>query len=148
MAKIKLEMKRVDDIKEYENNPRRNDKAVKAVTKSVQKFGYVNPIIVDEEGVILAGHTRIKALKQTGAEEVEVITVTHLTDQEKKSFRIADNRTHDFSEFDGDLLEAEMREIKAEDWEDFGFRNRDLRKLQPGEMCTCPKCGAQFVEAV
>ena len=147
MAQIKLEVMQLNQIPEYKNNPRRNDKAVNAVAKSVLKFGYVNPIIVDEEGVILAGHTRIKALREVGAADAEVIRVTHLSDQEKKSFRIADNRTHDFSEFDGDLLEAEMREIKAEDWEDFGFRNRDLRNLLPGEMCTCPKCGARFTEA-
>ena len=147
MAQIKIEKMQLDQIKEYENNPRKNDKAIKAVVKSVLKFGYVNPIIVDEEGVILAGHTRIKAMREIGAADAEVVRVTHLSDQEKKSFRIADNRTHDFSEFDGDLLEAEMREIKAEDWEDFGFKSKDLKILQPGEMCTCPKCGARFTEA-
>lgn len=147
MAKIKLETIKTKEIREYDYNPRRNDKAVAAVTNSVKKFGYINPIIINSENIILAGHTRLKALAEAGIEKVQVIRVTGMTDEEERSFRIADNRTHDFSTWDGDLLEAEMREIKADDWEKFGFKSKELEKLRPGELCTCPKCGAKFAEA-
>lgn len=142
MAKIKTINKKIKDLIEYENNPRRNDKAVGAVVASIKKFGFTNPIIINADNVILAGHTRLKALKEKGATECEVIKLTHLTEEEEKAFRIADNRTADFSKWDGDLLDAEMEEIDADDWELFGFKFRDI-KPEKG-MCTCPKCGKEF----
>lgn len=145
MARLKTEKVLVTDLIEYENNPRRNDKAVSAVMESIRKFGYVNPIIVNHDNVILAGHTRLKALRQTGDEEVEVIRLSHLTEQEEKAFRMADNRASDFSTWDTDLLESEMKEIGADDWEKFGFSNKILSKLTEPNMCTCPKCGASFI---
>lgn len=146
MAKLKLEKVSLSDIKEYKNNPRNNDKAIKPVVNSIRKFGYVSPIIVDEEGIILAGHTRIKALKDMGESEAEVIRLLDLTEEQKKSYRIADNRTHEFSTWDGNLLEAEMREIKADDWESFGFKEKEIRTLKPDMMCKCPRCGQTFVK--
>lgn len=145
MAKLKIEKMKIADIKEYTNNPRNNKKAIQPVIKSIEKFGYVNPIIVDEDNIILAGHTRIKALQDIGFLEVEIIRLTGLTEEQKKSYRIADNRTQDFAKWDGNLLEAEMREITADDWTDFGFREKDLGKLKPNE-CTCPKCGRTFLK--
>ena len=146
MAKLKLEKMLLKDIKEYENNPRNNDKALKPVINSIKKFGYVSPIIIDEEGVILAGHTRIKALREMGETEAEIIRLYGLTEEEKRSYRIADNRTHEFSRWDGDLLEAEMRTINDDDWAQFGFKDKEIRKLQPDMMCTCPRCGQTFVK--
>lgn len=132
----------ISDLVEYENNPRRNDKAVGAVLASIKKFGFINPILVNAENVILAGHTRLKALKEEGATEAQVVKLTHMTDQEEKAFRIADNRVADFASWDGDLLDAEMEEIGADDWELFGFK---FREIKPGKgMCTCPKCGREF----
>lgn len=145
VAKLKTEKVSVVDLIEYENNPRRNDKAVSAVLESIRKFGYVNPIIINGENVILAGHTRTKALKQAGVESVEVIRLSHLTEQEEKAFRIADNRVSDFSGWNGDLLENEMRQIGADDWKKFGFSDKQLKALDDPAMCTCPKCGASFI---
>ena len=68
MVELKLEEINISDIHEYENNPRNNDKAIQPVINSIKKFGYVAPIIVDEEHVILAGHTRYKALQALGIE--------------------------------------------------------------------------------
>lgn len=142
MAKMKTITVQLDKLKEYENNPRRNDKAVGAVLASIKKFGFINPIIVNADNVILAGHTRLKALKEDGAKEAQVIRLSHMTEQEEKAFRIADNRVADFASWDGDLLEAEMEEIDADDWELFGFK---FREIKPGKgMCTCPKCGKEF----
>ena len=144
MAKLKTKTFEIEKIKEYENNPRSNNKAVKAVTESVRSFGYVNPIIVNADGVVLAGHTRLKALKELGAVEVECIVIDHLTEAEERAFRIADNRAAEFSGWDRDLLVSEMKEIGADDWELYGFKDKDLDLLQPPEICKCPKCGKSF----
>lgn len=146
MAEIRLKKVGINDIREYENNPRNNDKAVQPVINSIKKFGYVSPIIVDEDGVILAGHTRIQALRSMGAEEVEVIVISGLTEEERKSYRIADNRTREFAGWDGNLLQVEMREINADDWEQFGFKENEVKKFKPDNMCKCPKCGQAFVK--
>lgn len=145
MAKIKIEKIRVDDLKAYEMNPRRNEKAVDAVAESVRKFGFLNPIIINKDNVILAGHTRLAALKQLGTDEVDCVKVTHLSEQEEKAFRIADNRAAEFSSWDKDLLQSEMKSIEADDWEAFGFKAKDLDLLKPPQECTCPKCGKTFV---
>lgn len=144
MAKIKLEKIEIGNIIPYENNPRRNDKAVQAVANSLQEFGYINPIIVNEDMVVLAGHTRLKAMKDLGVESVEVVVVSGLTEEEERAFRIADNRTHEISDWDDALLVSEMKEAGGVNWAELGFATKDLNKLEPPEQCTCPKCGAKF----
>lgn len=141
---MKVIKKKLSEIHEYEQNPRRNDKAVGAVFESIKKFGFRNPIIINREGVILAGHTRLAALRKSGAEEVECIEIGHLTEGQEKAFRIADNRVADFSAWDGDLLEAEMSDITADDWELFGFKEKEIKTRDKHKICTCPKCGASF----
>ena len=89
---------------------------------------------------------RKAALKRLGADEAECIRVTHLTEQEERAFRIADNRAAEFSTWDRDLLKSEMKSIDAEDWELFGFKAKDLDMLKPPEQCTCPKCGKTFMK--
>lgn len=146
MAKLKTIKIKVEDLIRYEMNPRKNEKAVQAVRASVQKFGYLNPIIINADNVILAGHTRLSALEEIGEEEIECIQITHLTEAEEKAFRIADNRAADFSRWDKAVLEDEMKEIDADDWERFGFKSKDLDGLKPPEECTCPRCGKTFIQ--
>lgn len=145
MAKLTIINKNIDDLKIYDNNPRRNEKAVKSVSNSLKKFGYTNPIIINKDNVILAGHTRLAAMKKNGILEAECIQLSHLSPEEESAFRLADNRAHDFSSWDGDLLEMEMRGIEADDWKEFGFTDSVLKRLQPPETCTCLKCGRQFL---
>lgn len=99
---------KISDIHPYEKNPRKNDAAVKELATSIQECGYCNPIIVDENMVILAGHTRLKALKKLGWKECDVIVREGLTEEQKKKYRIFDNRTGEFAEWDIDLLIEEM----------------------------------------
>ena len=80
-------------------NPRRNSKSAKMVAKSIEKFGYINPIVVDETGAILAGNTRFRALELLGVEEFEVLVVNGLTEDEKLGFLIADNKTNEYSQW-------------------------------------------------
>lgn len=146
MAKIKSEIKNISELIEYENNPRRNEKAIGSVVESIKKFGITNPILVNEDNVILAGHTRFKALKQMEETKVPCIVISELTEQQEKAFRIADNRTAELSSWDSELLIQEMKEISEDDWERFGFKKKDLEKLEPPEKCTCPKCGKSFLK--
>ena len=78
---------KLKDIRPYPNNPRKNDTAVEAVAESIRQCGYVAPIIVDENGVILAGHTRYKALKALGRSEAEAVVKEGLTEEQKKKYR-------------------------------------------------------------
>ena len=79
-------------------------------------------------------------------EKVDCIQLTNLSEQEQKAFRIADNRVADFSVWNDKMLQEEMRDISAEDWEKFGFSEKLLEKVNAPEMTTCPKCGRQFIK--
>ena len=111
---------KLSDIKPYENNPRRNDQAVEAVAESIKQCGYIAPIIVDEDNVILAGHTRYKALKKLGRKEAECIVKAGLTEEQKRKYRLLDNKTNEFAEWDLDLLADELEGLDFGDF-DFGF---------------------------
>lgn len=113
--------KQIDDIKPYENNPRKNDAAVQYVANSIREFGFKQPIVVDRNGVIVAGHTRYKAAIELGLEEVPCIMADDLTDEQVKAYRLADNKVAEASEWDFDLLEKEMDGIYDIDLEQFGF---------------------------
>lgn len=90
----------LSELKPYENNPRKNDEAVEYVAKSIQEFGFKVPIVIDKNGVIVAGHTRYKAAKEIGMEEVPCIIADDLTEEQVKAFRLADNKVSDFSIWD------------------------------------------------
>ena len=90
----------LNDLKEYENNPRKNDKAVGAVLESIKAFGFRVPLIIDGENVIVAGHTRKKAAELLGLSSVPCIKADDLTPEQIKAFRLADNKTAELSEWD------------------------------------------------
>lgn len=117
---MELIKKKLADIVPYENNPRKNDKAVQAVVESIKQCGYVAPIIVDEENIILAGHTRYKALQKLGKTEAEVVVRAGLSDDQKRKYRILDNKTTEFAEWDFTKLEEELEGLDFGAF-DFGF---------------------------
>lgn len=108
MNKLKIEYMKTDKLIPYINNPRINDSAVDKVAGSIAEFGFRNPIIIDKENVIVAGHTRLLSARKLGLEEVPTIQVGDLTEQQIKAFRIADNKTSEFAEWDMELLEIEL----------------------------------------
>lgn len=112
--------KNISEIKEYENNPRKNEKAVAAVAASIKEFGFKVPIIIDKDGVIVAGHTRLKAAKRLGMNEVPCIVADDLTDEQIRAFRLADNKTAELAEWDMDLLPLELADISLP-MDVFGF---------------------------
>ena len=90
---MKIELWKLSDVKPYPNNPRLNDDAVDAVAASIREFGFRQPIVVDDDGVIIVGHTRYKAAQKLGLEKVPVHVAVDLTPAQVKAYRIADNQT-------------------------------------------------------
>ena len=97
---MEVELRSIDDLKPYENNPRVNDDAVDAVAASLRECGFRQPIVVDDDGVIIAGHTRFKAAQKLGLDKVPVHVARGLTPEQVKAYRLADNATRDRSEWD------------------------------------------------
>lgn len=111
----------IDEITPYENNLRNNEASVKAVAASIREFGFKVPIVIDSNGVIIAGHTRHKAALQLGLETVPAIRADDLTDEQVQAFRLADNKTAELAEWDFDKLNAELSELSGFDMSQFGF---------------------------
>lgn len=117
--------KKIDEIIPYENNPRFNDDAVEYVAKSIKEFGFKVPMVIDKDGVIVAGHTRYKAALELGLEEVPCVIADDLTDDQIKAFRLADNKVSEKAQWDFELLEEELDLIDL-DMEDYGFEKIDI----------------------
>lgn len=113
---------KINEIKPYEKNPRKNDDSVKFVANSIKEFGFKVPIVIDSENIIVAGHTRWKAAKQLGLEKVPCIKADDLTPEQIKAFRLADNKVGEYSQWDIDLLGEELRDLTdIFDMGEFGF---------------------------
>lgn len=118
----------IDSIKPYPNNPRLNDNAVDKVANSIKEFGFQQPIVVDKDGVVIVGHTRLKAAKKLGLKEVPVVYATNLSEEKANAYRLADNKTGKFAEWDDIKLEDELNLITDIDMTDFGFE--DLEEIE------------------
>lgn len=134
MNKLDIKYMNVNELVPYVRNPRKNDKAVEGVKKSIQEFGFKNPIIVDGDGVIIAGHTRLKAAKELGMEEVPVIVTDDLTEEQARAFRIADNKTGEVAEWNMEMLEAELFDLEelftGFDLEDFEKPTEEFEEIE------------------
>ena len=117
-----VEMK-ITDIKPYENNPRNNENAVEKVAASIKEFGFNQPIVVDDMHVIVVGHTRYQAAIALGLKTVPVYVLTGKTEEQYKAYRLADNKTNEFADWDWDMLAEELEGIKGIDMSDFGFED-------------------------
>ena len=115
--------KNIADIKPYGNNPKKNDSAVAPVANSIREFGFKVPIVIDKDGIIIAGHTRYRAAKELKLKTVPCIVADDLTEQQVKAFRLADNKVSEFAEWDQDALLEELQGILEVDMADFGFVN-------------------------
>lgn len=121
----------INDITPYENNPRHNDNAVDKVAASISEFGFNSPIVIDQNNVIINGHTRYKAAIKLGLTEVPTIKVENLSDEQIKAYRIADNKTSEYSEWDFDKLIEEIKELSEAnyDLEMTGFDELECLKM-------------------
>ena len=114
--------KNLKDIKPYEKNPRKNDNAVEYVANSIKEFGFKVPIVIDKDGVIVAGHTRYKASKKLGLEKVPCIIADDLTPEQIKAYRLADNKVAEGATWDDELLKGELNFLFGKvDMNTFGF---------------------------
>ncbi len=154
----------IQSITTYARNPRKNASAVATVKASLKEYGWQQPIVVDAENVILAGHTRYQAALELGMMEVPVHVADGLTPAQAKAYRIMDNRSHEQAEWDMDLLALEMEDLKgmAFDLELTGFGEDELflnsasgipesstKEINPDDYelnTKCPRCGFEFDE--
>ena len=137
---MKIKTLPIGKIKPYENNPRRNDQAVDAVAESIRQCGYCAPIVVDEAGVILAGHTRYKALQRLGWATVKVCVAEGMSEEQKRKYRILDNKTGELAEWDTDLLALELDGL---DFDGFDFGLLDMELPDAGAEDDKPREGAE-----
>lgn len=111
---------KISEIREYEGNPRKNKAAVEKVAASIAEFGWKQPVVVDRDMVIVAGHTRYLAAKSLGLETVPAVVADDLSEDEIRAYRLADNKTAEFSSWDMDALLSELDAIEM-DMAQFGF---------------------------
>jgi len=132
---MKVVQKNIAEITPYENNPRQNDGAVEAVAESLRQFGFRQPIVVDEQGVIVCGHTRYKAAQMLELKRVPVHVATDLSPEQIRAYRITDNKTGELATWDMDLLPIEIAELQEAgiDWSLLGFDADDLARIMAGE---------------
>ena len=114
---MQVELRPIGTIRPYENNPRLNDAGVDAVAASIREFGFRQPIVVDEDGVIIVGHTRYKAALKLGLEEVPVHVMVGVSKAQAKAYRIADNQTATLSQWDDDKLPIELAQLQQMDFD-------------------------------
>ena len=128
---MNIEIRDISTIRPYEKNPRLNDKAVDAVAASLKEFGFRQPIVVDADGVIIAGHTRWKSAQKLGLAKVPVHVATDLSPEQVRAYRLADNKSAELAEWDMAILPIEISELKATGF-DMGvlaFSDKELTQL-------------------
>ena len=159
----------IGSIRPYDNNPRDNSAAVGAVTESIERFGWQQPIVVDRDGVIVVGHTRYEAARRLGLETVPVKVADGLSPEKVRAYRLADNKVGELATWDDGKLEAELDALGDEldgldfDMSDFGFGHdgAEPKNMKPSTRewsheidldefsderfdHACPKCGFRF----
>lgn len=148
---MEIVLKGIDELIPYENNPRNNDEAVKYVAESIRQFGFKVPMVIDKDGIIVAGHTRFKAAKELGMTEVPCIIADDLTEEQVKAFRLADNKVAEIATWDIEVLNAELEELDI-DMGEFGFieisdvdldnffEDPEPKEEKEPKMIQCPLC--------
>jgi ParB-like chromosome segregation protein Spo0J len=128
---MQIELRELSSVRPYENNPRNNDKAVDAVAASIKEYGFSQPIVVDSDSFIIVGHTRLKAAQKLGLERVPVVVASHLTPDQVRAYRIADNKTAEIAEWNFDLLPIELSALQEANYDLglLGFDTEELAKL-------------------
>ena len=164
MGKIDVIDINIDDIKPYKRNPRKNNLSVEPLKRSIQKYGFNVPLVIDNNGEIITGHTRYIAAKELGLKSVPCVRKEDLNKKEIKEYRIADNKVAELSEWDDTLLKLELDDLVdlGSDLKNIGFESKeldDLLNFDPYEidneesepvkatkkkLIECPECGHKF----
>lgn len=122
------------ELREYAMNPRNNDSAVDAVAASIKEFGFKQPIVIDANGVIVAGHTRAKAAAKLGLDTVPCIVADDLTDEQIRAFRLADNKTAELAEWDFEKLDIELAGLAELEFDMTAFGFDEIELDEPQEI--------------
>lgn len=146
-------------LKPYENNAKKHpEEQIQDIANSIKRFGWRQPILLDKNSVIIAGHGRYMAAQKLGLKQALCAYADDLTEEQVKAYRLADNKLNE-SEWDFDILDGELDTIVDIDMGDFGFTGVDLLgddsflgesdeddkpKSKKDKTCTCPKCGFSF----
>lgn len=119
--------KNINELKPYSNNPRINDDSVQYVVNSIKEFGFKVPLVIDNDNVIVTGHTRYLAAKELGFEFLPCVVANDLTKEQINLFRVVDNKASEYSNWDYQLLDKEIEELNNSgiDLEIYGFENDD-----------------------
>ena len=135
---------KTDKLIPYVNNPRHNEDAVEKVMASIHEFGFKVPLVIDKNNVVVTGHTRLKAAKKLGIEEVPCVVADDLSDAQIKAFRIADNKVSEYAEWDEELLQVELEQLEeldfnldslSIDFSDFDLDvGDDIEEIEPEEV--------------
>lgn len=155
---MKINDMKLSAIHPYKKNPRQNESAIEGVKESIKAFGFQQPIVVDKKNTIIVGHTRYYASIDLDLSNVPVVVASKLTPKQVRAYRIADNKTNEFSEWDFDLLKTELKNI---DELFTGFTDTEIEDLlnskdvvnKSSELDAsnfsefdhqCPKCGFEY----
>lgn len=151
--------KNPNDLKDYSNNPRNNANAIQPVKESIREFGFLIPIVLDENDEIIAGHTRKAAAIELGLKKVPCAYANNLTGDQVKAFRLVDNKTAEFATWDFDKLEQELNSLTELNLESFSFpdmgedlsvtdndflQDTEIVKEKKGKVFICPECGKEI----
>lgn len=129
---MEIVYKKINELKPYENNSRTHDESqIKQICKSIKEYGWTNPVLIDEKGMIIAGHGRVEAGKKLDIKEVPCIVLSGLTEAQKKAYVIADNKMALNAGWNEELLKTELENLKELDFdlELTGFNIDELDEL-------------------
>lgn len=163
----KIKNVKITALKPYENNAKiHSDYQIGLLVKSIKEFGFINPVLVDEENNVIAGHGRIEAAKQLNIKELPVITIEGLTEAEKQAYIIADNRLSELAFWDNRVIARELKDLQDSDFDtdvtgfsiediDFSFLDEESEMpentdvdigVKGGAKCECPRCKCIFTK--
>lgn len=127
-TRVNLEYRDISELRNYEFNPRDNSPAIDSVANSIKTFGFLIPVVVDQQNVLIAGHTRVAAATKLGMTEVPVVQVGHLSQDEINAFRVIDNKVAELAKWDFDLLAGEISKLQGSGLTltDFGYTREEL----------------------
>lgn len=163
--KIKIEIINVCELTAYGKNARtHSDSQVAQIAASIREFGFTNPVLIDKEGGIIAGHGRVLGARKLGLKEVPCLRLDHLTENQKRAYIIADNKLALNAGWDAEVLQVELADLSGSSFnmDLLGFGVDDLAEamgmggnFEPGteedqgrldqkKPVTCPNCGHEF----
>ena len=163
---MEIVYKKINELKPYENNSRTHDESqIKQICESIKEYGWTNPVLIDEKGMIIAGHGRVLGAQKLGIKEVPCIVLSGLTEAQKKAYVIADNKMALNAGWDFNLLSLELENLKEldfdleltgfsadeidgllstnEDIENNEYEEQDLKENNT-QLHKCPECGCEF----